>query len=310
MDTEGAQKIHNVGLKWLWVRFRALRAFSLPVSVLPVLVATAAAGPLAEWRWDILIVSMLGVALLHAAGNLLNDYFDFRSGVDRKVKGDEGRPGRLLIRCELKPRDVLAEAMVCLLLALPVGVYMIWRCGPNLLWFAAAAGFGLYCYTGPPLKLKYQALGEPLIFLVFGPLLMLGAGYAQTGSFQWNVLLLSIPVGLGTTAILAANNIRDQQEDQVAGILTLAQIVGEQPLRWFYILLVGGCVFGLAVLAIIKVGPGVLVFTPVLLVLLLKPLAYVWRSQRLADIDARTARFESVLLLFLLMSLLFQQTPG
>ena len=310
MDAKCAEKTRNPGIKWLWVRFRALRAFSLPVSVLPVLVATAAAQPLAEWRWDILILSMLGVALLHAAGNLLNDYFDFRSGVDRKVKGDEGRPGRFLIRGELEPRDVLAEAMVCLLLALPVGLYLIWQCGPNLLWFAAAAGFGLYCYTGPPLKLKYRALGEPLIFLVFGPLLMLGAGFAQTGSFQWNVLLLSIPVALSTTAILAANNIRDQQEDRVAGIVTLAQVVGERALRWLYLLLVGGCAFGLAVLAIVKVAPSILVFTPVLLVLLLKPLAYVWRNQRLADIDARTARFESVLLVFLLRSLLFQQTPG
>ena len=291
-------------------RLRALRAFSFPVSVLPVLVVTALVRPPAQWHWDILIASMLGAALLHAAGNLFNDYFDFLSGVDRKLEDDENRPGRFLVRGELTPKDILAEAIIFLLLALPVGGYLIARCGLSLLWFAVAAGFGLYCYTGPPLKLKYRALGEPLIFLVFGPLLMLGAGFAQTGSLQWNVLLLSIPVGLATTAILTANNIRDHEEDQVAGILTLAQVVGDWALRSLYILLVAGCVFGLAVLAILKVGPGILVFAPALLILLAKPLIYVWQSKRLADIDARTARFESVLLLFLLVSLLFQQTPS
>ena len=303
----GPKKLMAVSLA---KRLRALRAFSFPVSVLPVLVATALVRPPAQWHWDILIASMLGAALLHAAGNLFNDYFDFLSGVDRKLEDDENRPGRFLVRGELKPKDILAEALICLLLALPLGGYLIARCGLSLLWFAAAAGFGLYCYTGPPLKLKYRALGEPLIFLVFGPLLMLGAGFAQTGSLQWNVLLLSIPVGLATTAILTANNIRDHEEDQVAGVLTLAQVVGDWALRCLYILLVAGCVFGLAVLAILKVGPGILLFAPVLLILLIKPLTYVWQSKRLADIDARTARFESVLLIFLLASLLFQQTPG
>ncbi|NIA06613.1 MAG: hypothetical protein GWP14_03090 [Actinobacteria bacterium] len=291
-------------------RLGALRAFSFPVSVLPVLIATALVRPLNQWDWGVLMASVLGVVLLHAAGNLFNDYFDFRSGVDRKLDGDGSRPGRFLVRDELKPKEVLVEALICLLLALPVGIYLMVRCGPSLLWFAGAAGFGLYCYTGPPLKLKYRALGELLIFLVFGPLLMLGAGFAQAGSMQWNVLLLSVPVGLATTAILAANNIRDQQEDQVAGIVTLAQLVGVRALRWLYILLVVGCVFGLAGLAVVKVGPRVLVCAPLGLMLLIKPITHVWQSKRLADIDVRTARFESVLLMFVLVSLLFQQTPS
>ena len=291
-------------------RLGALRAFSFPVSVLPVLVATAIVRSPGNWDWGILIASMLGVVLLHAAGNLFNDYFDFRSGVDRKLTDDENRPGRFLVRGELAPKEILNEAIVCLLLALPVGVYLIFRCGPEILWFAGAAGFGLYCYTGRPLNLKYRALGEPLIFLVFGPVLMLGAGYAQTGSLQLNVLLLSIPVGLATTAILTANNIRDHEEDQVAGIRTLAQVIGARALRWFYILLVVGCVLSLAALAIVNIGPDILLFAPLLLVLLLKPLACVWQNKRLADIDARTARFESILLVFLLVSLLIQHTGG
>ena len=84
-------------VNWLSKRLGALRAFSLPVSVLPVLVATAAVREPGQWDWPILIASMLAVALLHCAGNLFNDYFDFRSGVDHKTEGDEGRPGRFLV---------------------------------------------------------------------------------------------------------------------------------------------------------------------------------------------------------------------
>ena len=291
---------------WLGKRFGAMRAFALPVSVLPVLVATAAVREPGEWHWGVLIASMLGAAFLHVAGNLFNDYFDFKSGVDRKVAGDENRPGRQLVRGELTPKDILTEAAVFVLLTLLVGGYLVWQCGGELLWFAGAAFASIYWYTGPPFKMKYRALGEPLIFLVFGPILMLGAGYAQTGKLEWLVLLLSVPVGLATTAILTANNIRDQEEDQVGGIRTLAQVIGIRALRWFYILLVAGCVLFLAVLGVVGLGLGMLVCAPILLVLLAKPLKCVWGKTRLPDIDAQTARFASVMLVFLLVALLLR----
>ena len=167
MSNEVYTQRGRTALLWLRVRYTALRTFSLPVSVLPVVLAVAVVRSVAQWHWGTLAASVFGVALLHAAGNLLNDYFDFRSGVDGKVHGDEGRPGRLLVRGKLKPRDVAAEAFGCLLLAAPMGAYLIWRCGFGILWFGLAALAALYAYTGPPLKLKYRALGELLIFLVF-----------------------------------------------------------------------------------------------------------------------------------------------
>ena len=293
---------------WLSKRFRALRAFSFPVSVLPVFVAVAAVRSPSQWQWDILILSGLGAALLHAAGNLLNDYFDFRSGVDTDREEDADRPGRVLPRGELSSSEVLAEGALCLLLVLPIGLYLLWRCGPGLLIFAGIAAVGLYFYTGPPLKLKYRALGEPLVFLVFGPTLMLGAAYAQTGAFELTALLLSIPVGLATTSILTANNLRDQDEDRLGGITTLVQVIGIRALSWFYIVLVAGSVFTLAVLGMAGIGPVWLIFAPLLLVFLVKPLSCVWRRERLADIDARTAKFETVLLVFLLVSFILQNT--
>jgi 1,4-dihydroxy-2-naphthoate octaprenyltransferase len=291
---------------WLRWRFRALRSFSFPVSVLPVLVATAAVCPLPRWKWDVVAASALGVALLHAAGNLLNDYFDYLSGVDRKVAGDEGRPGRLLVRGELAPKDVLAEALGCLLLAVPTGAYLVWRCGGGILWFGAAAAVALYAYTGPPLRLKYRALGEPLIFLVFGPILVVGAAYAQTGQWERSALLLSIPIGFATTAVLVGNNIRDIEEDRRAGVKTLAQVLGARGTRGLYIALVAASALGLTLIGVVSLGPRLLIAAPVFLLIILKTLLGIRRGDRIADVDMRTAQFESLLLLFTLTALLLK----
>lgn len=276
--------------RWLLIRFHALRAFSFPVSVFPVLVVTAVVRPFAGYRWDVLAASVLGVMLLHAAGNLLNDYFDHRYGVDRKLAGDEGRPGRLLVRGDLAPGDVLVEAAACLALVAPVTVYLVWRCGPALLWFGGAAALCLYAYTGPPFHFKYKALGEPLIFLTFGPLLVTGAAYAQTGHWEWPALLVSIPIGLATTAVLLGNNIRDSHEDAAGGIRTLVHRLGPHRayLTYAAAVLLPPCVVAVLVAAGI-VGAGALLC----LISLVPGCSLVLRvrtSARLPDIDVRTAR--------------------
>jgi len=294
------RSLHRLG-----VRFRALRAFSLPVSVFPVWVATAAARRPEQWHWGALIAFTLGVALLHAAGNLLNDYFDFRSGVDRKVSGDEKRPGRFLVRGEMTPAEVLAQALGCLALSVPFAAYLVWTSGPQMLLFGGVAAVAVYAYTGPPLQLKYRALGEPLIFLVFGPCLMTGAAYAQTGAFEWSAVLLSVPVGFATTAILVGNNIRDHQEDSEARITTIAQVAGKAA-RLLYIFLVVTSAIGVAILSFTRFAPAVLGLSPVLLLLVVRALTKVWRGERLPDIDVQTARFESALLLFMLAGLILR----
>lgn len=287
-------------------RLCAVRPFSFSLTALPVLAAAAAAAPPARWRWDLLSLSVLGVLLLHSAGNLLNDYFDFRSGVDRRVAGDRGRPGRLLLRGELTPGQVLAQAVACLVLALPVIGYVTWQRGPVVLAFAAAAVFGLYAYTGPPFRLKYRALGEPLVFLIFGPALMLGAAYAQTGRFEMNVLRLSIPVGIATTAVLLGNNIRDRREDRAAGIRTIAHLAAGRSARLLYVFLLLAATVGLAGLALAGFAPKMLLASPLLLVLVARPILDVRRGRRLPDIDVQTARFVAILLVLILLSLVFQ----
>jgi 1,4-dihydroxy-2-naphthoate octaprenyltransferase len=284
----------------LSVRVRSLRAFSLPLSTAPVFIATAAVAPVGQWRWDVLLASVLGVAALHAAANLLNDIFDFRSGVDRRVEGDEGRPGRVLVRGLMKPAQAAGEVAAAGAVVLAAAGYILWRCGPAPLGFAAAGALILYAYTGPPFALKYRGVGEWAIFLAFGPLLLLGAAWVQVGHFSLAALLLSLPIGCATTAVVVGNNLRDRQEDAEAGIRTLGHRADGRAAQAVYVALV--LVGGLfpAVMAMLNLGPRWLVAAPLALAAAAKPLAAVCRGQRVPNIDSQTAGFMTVLSLLLL----------
>jgi 1,4-dihydroxy-2-naphthoate octaprenyltransferase len=291
---------------WLALQAQTVRAFSLPVSVLPVPVAVAAVLPVREWHWAVLAASMAGVGLLHCAGNLLNDYFDYRGGVDHKTEGDENRPGRVLVKGLVSPRAVLAEALGCLAAAGAVTAYLMAAVSVQLGWFALIAAAAGYIYTGPPFKLKNRALGEGLIFVTFGPCLALGAAFAQTGRLEWPALWVSLPIGLATTAVLVGNNVRDRDEDRQAGIVTLSGVIGHGWLRAVYIGLVLASVASVAGLAAGGLLPRVLVLAPVLLPVIWKALRSAWRDERLSDIDAQTARFETVLLVAMLAALVWR----
>lgn len=287
---------------WLTVRFKALHAFSLPVSALPVVMATAVVLPVGQWNWPILVASVLGAALLQCAGNVLNDYFDYKSGVDRKVEGDENRPGRQLVKGFMTPRQVLIQGLACMFLGLAAAAYVL-VLRPELLWFALAGCAALYIYTGPPLALKYRALGEPLIFLTFGPLLMLGAAFAQTGELEMRALLLSIPVGLATTSVLVGNNIRDREEDRQAGIRTLSAVLGHGGLRLLYVVLILLSVAAVAAMAAAGLLPRILLASPLLLVLAIKPIRAAVADRRQPDMDAQTAKFVTALYVAIILAL-------
>jgi len=285
--------------RWL----RALRAFSFPLSALPVWIATAAAAAPSAWKWDVVAACTLLVLALHSAGNLLNDFFDYTSGVDSRSAGDEGRPGRLLVRGEITPMQVLAGGLVSFGVGAAVTAYLLWRRGPAVLWFVGPAMLALYAYTGPPFVLKRRALGEALVFIVFGPLVMAGAAYAQTGDLRGEVLLLSAAVGMVPAAVLAGNNLRDYEEDGAAGVLTLARLIGPRGQRALYTALVLGQAVGVALFGALWASRPALAAAPALLLLIGGTLRRTWRGERIPDIDVRTARYGTALMLFLLLVL-------
>ena len=83
-----------------------------------------------------------------------------------------------------------------------------------------------YFYTASPFSLAYRGLGEVVVFVFMGPVIVMGAYYVQVEHFAWEAFIASVPIGLLVAAILHANNVRDIENDRRNNKWTLAALAG------------------------------------------------------------------------------------
>ncbi|HCZ06292.1 MAG: 1,4-dihydroxy-2-naphthoate polyprenyltransferase [Thermotogota bacterium] len=206
----------------------AVRPFSFVASFLPVAAGALLTQDLSLSRF---ILSLAAAILLHAGVNTTNDYFDYKSGVD--TEDSMGSSG-LLVSGKAKPSEILLISIMCYVLATLLGIVLIKMAGTGVLWFGLVGLILGYSYTGYPLYLKYRGLGMFIVFLLMGPLMVLGSYYVQTTAFSMDAFMLSIPVGIATDLILLANEIRDIEHDRRSGIKTLPMMIGETKAVFLY----------------------------------------------------------------------------
>ena len=204
-----------------WVA--AIRPRTLPAAIAPVAVGTAVAARSGHERPSITLAALAAALLLQIGTNLVNDWGDFRRGADGP---DRLGPSRAVAAGWLSPGDVIHGAWFAFLLAALIGTWLIARGG----WPIASIGLAGIAvaigYTAGPWPLAYHALGEPFVFLFFGPLAVCGTELLQAGRASGMGLLASLPVGLLATAILLVNNVRDLESDARAGKRTLVVRLG------------------------------------------------------------------------------------
>merc|ERR1711871_1597880 len=153
----------------------------------------------------------------------------FRSGADVREHSDD----RALVDGKVTPRTVMISATTCLAIGLSSGLGLALRRGEVLASIVIIASILCFVYTADPFSLKGVGLGDLVIFLMFGPLLMAGVALAVIGSIPAVILPYSLPIGLQTTAVLHANNTRDITTDRAAGTFTWAMRLGEDmAYRW------------------------------------------------------------------------------
>ncbi|MBQ9463012.1 MAG: prenyltransferase [Bacteroidales bacterium] len=210
---------HNIK-DWLFVT----RFWAFPVSAMPVLVTAAylfSKGELSGSIWHTLLIVLLcvvGVVVLHAAGNVLSDYFDYKSGVDNP----QAYAVPTLVFHLYEPKEYLVFSIILFVIGSCIGLVITSLCGPGILLIGGIGVVLTLLYS----LLKYNALGDLNIFLVYGVLIILGTAYALTGSFHPEVLILSVPIGIITVSVLHANNTYDIPTDKAAGIKTFAMLLG------------------------------------------------------------------------------------
>jgi len=214
-----------------------------------------------------LLLTTFGILFFHLFSNLYNDYYDVSDGTDEAnteyfnagmnssiLKGAQLSGGSRAVELgliTLKGTKSLANRMFILGLITALGIlyasYMNTGSSSNAINAMIIAAIGVfigYFYTAKPIKLSsLYGLGELSIFLAFGPLLTLGAGFAISidtiilySEEFYNLIILGIPLGLLTTNILFINQFPDYTSDKKVGKNNLVVLLGKKSSKWIYAL--------------------------------------------------------------------------
>lgn len=166
------------------------------------------------------------IILFQAAGNTWSDWLDYRRGVDAADThgADSITSGRF------SPEAIRNLSLGLYAAACTAGIGLLLYTGLPLLWVGLVGLLGALYY--PPLK--YHALGDVVILLLYSVLPAWGISCVATGSYHSTTLWVALPVGLLVDAILHANNTRDMHTDRRAQVTTLAHVLGVQGSVIFY----------------------------------------------------------------------------
>lgn len=197
----------------------AVRPWSFPASAMPVIVSLGYLfTTYQDVNWVNGVWALLNIIVFHAAGNTRSDWFDYRKEVDKK----DTFGAKTLTSGMFTPKEIMILSLSLLTVAVAAGIGLWLRTGMPLLYIGIG---GALCSLLYPF-LKFNALGDLVIFIAYALLPMLGTVYVGTETVDPNVLFLAVPVGSITVAILHCNNLRDIGTDRRAHIHTFAMKIG------------------------------------------------------------------------------------
>lgn len=216
----------------VWVEAARLR--TLPASLIPVLVGSSLAWSHGLFHLPATITALLCAILIQIATNFANDYFDYRHGADT---ADRVGFARASSSGEIPPKTMLSAALTTFFMAFLLGLYLVYHAGWPILAIGLLSIASGILYTGGPLPLAYNGLGDLFVFLFFGLAAVMGTYYVNALQWSPDALWAAIAIGSISTMILVANNYRDVHTDRRANKRTLVVLLGEQFGRWQFLLL-------------------------------------------------------------------------
>lgn len=219
---------------------RALRLPFITASVLPFIFGSLLAKK--DFHPLNFILGLCIVIFTHLGSNLVNDYADSRSGLDwqdKKFYGFFGGSKLIQEKVFSEKFYFLLAAVFFTLSAFCVIALTLILGNPSVITYYTVIAFLSWAYSDKPLKLSYRGLGEPIIFLLFGPALVMGGYFLQTQIFPvFKIFMLSLPFGFLTTAILFGNEIPDFLTDRTVGKITWVNMLGPRKSYLIYYLLI------------------------------------------------------------------------
>jgi 1,4-dihydroxy-2-naphthoate octaprenyltransferase len=239
----------------------------LSATIMPILVGAAVAkfmGFSVDWAW--LGLTILGGSLLHIGTNTSNDYFDHLSGTDNinynySNKGLNGGSRGIQMGL-ITPTGVRNLTIIIFALSVLVGIPLIQKAGMQVLWLGLIGFLSGLFYTAPPFRFSSRkGLGELLIGLNFGPLMVAGSTLIQTGQLLPEAFLAGIPLGFLIAAVVYINEFPDHDSDKVTGKNTLIVVFGPEKARIGYVALVSGAFLSIVLLVLNGTFPSLILIT-------------------------------------------------
>jgi 1,4-dihydroxy-2-naphthoate octaprenyltransferase len=272
------------------------RIKTLPAAIAPVIVGTSLADQIQVINALLALIVSLS---LQIAVNYANDFSDGVRGTDTNRVG----PTRLVASKLATASSVKNASFISFFVAIIAGTLLafntsVWLIAVGLISILAAWG-----YTGGKKPYGYLGFGELAVFIFFGVVATVGSYYVQVEQISSSALLLSIPMGSLSCAILVINNLRDLNQDKSVSKRTMAVKLGDANTRIFYLVLL--------VLAQVSAAAAASINIYALLTLLWLPLTYSAANQvlkgasgkELITILGKTSRLQFLLALTLAISL-------
>lgn len=171
------------------------------------------------------LIGFIGVALSLIGVETFNEYFDSKQGGD--------------FIFSLKPRGripnyILGIGLLSFLFAFLTGLYLTLNLGYPILIFAVLGFLAAAFYVGPPIKFAYRGLGETVIFLAYGPVMVIGSYFIQTQRVDPRSIFASLIPGFLIFALAIVNEIPDYFQDKLIGKKNIVVRIGRERAVYLY----------------------------------------------------------------------------
>ncbi|MCX7749524.1 MAG: prenyltransferase [Clostridia bacterium] len=236
-------------IKAVW---KAWRPFSLTAAFIPTTLGSAAAFIDGYFNFLTFILVTMGGLLIQSGVNLINDFFEFKSGILPEKNPHLKVPFNKRLLLEY---FIFLAGLACFGLTVPIGLYLTYHAGPQLLIIGIIGFLGGYFYTGKPFSYKDKALGVILVFFLMGVLMVYGSYYAFSGKFSFTVIWLSIPVSCLVSLLLISNEIRDIENDTKNKLATLSVMIGYHNARKLFLAVLLSSYLMMPILTYVKILP-------------------------------------------------------
>lgn len=207
----------------------AARPKTLTGAAVPVMVGVASAFSDGYFQLIPAVLCFLFAFLMQIDANFINDYFDFRKGLDdEKRLGPKRACAEGWITLPAMQKGIVATTLLSCITGLPLVYYGGW----TMIFLGICCVMFCFLYTTCMARL---GLGDLLVLVFFGLVPVCATYYLQAGTVAPLVWILSLSCGLVIDCLLVVNNYRDRDNDREGGKITLVVRIGEKASEQLYL---------------------------------------------------------------------------